>query len=100
MKATGRNRQSAGTGGRRGIVLLEVLAAAAIAAFALLVIIGVLDRCQARETASSRLAAAARAAEALIGEVELEPDLAPGAQEGACGDVEGATYRRDVELWL
>jgi hypothetical protein len=84
---------------RGGVVLLEVLAAAAIAAFALLAIIGVLERCETRESASARLWAAARTAEALLAEAEAQPELAPGLDEGQCDDLPGGRYRREVELW-
>jgi len=81
-----------------GIILMEVLMAAAILAAAALALIAIRDRCIAREHASAQLLAAAYAADRLIGEVVLDPARMANMDEGEVEGLPGATYRREVVL--
>ena len=92
-----------GRGGRKivrqgGIILMEVLAAAAILAVAALALIAVRERCIQREGASARLLAATRIAEQLVAEVAAEATIVPATEEGEAKGLPGCLYRREVEL--
>ena len=92
------SRRGASRGpGQRGIILMEVLAAAAILAVAALVLIDIRQRCIQREGSSARLLVAASAAEQLIAEVAVEPVIVPGTDQGAVAGLPEGTYRREVE---
>jgi len=84
--------------GQRGIILMEVLAAAAILAVAALALIAVRQRCIRREGASAWLLTATRIAEQLVAESAAEATLVPATQEGELADLPGCRYHREVAL--
>ena len=84
--------------GQGGIILMEVLAAAAILAVAALALIAVRERCIQREGASARLLAATRIAEQLVAESAAEATIVPATEEGEVKGLPGCLYRREVEL--
>ena len=86
------------TGTRRGIVLLEVLLAAAILAAAALALATLADRCVARDAAGEGLLAASRAAANLMADAELRQDLRAGFDQGPVAGLSGAAYTRQVLL--
>ena len=84
--------------GQGGIILMEVLAAAAILAVAALALIAVRQRCIQREGASARLLATTRVAELLVAEAAAEATIVPATEEGEVKGLPGCVYRREVEL--
>ena len=83
---------------RRGIVLLEVLLAAAILATAAVALAAIADRCVARDASGAGLLAASRAAERLVADAEMRQDLRSGSDNGPVPGLAGATYSRQVTL--
>lgn len=85
-------------GARMGIVLLEVLLAAAILAAAALALATLADRCVARDAAGEGLLAASRTAENLVADADMRQDLRAGFDQGPVAALSGATYTRQVML--
>jgi len=79
------------------VVLLEVLAAAAILATAVVVLLRLQEAAVARDELAARLAAASRAAERLIAEAELENPIGEGTRRGDVATIPGGAYVRVVE---
>ena len=82
--------------GRRGIVLLEVLLAAAVLAAAALALVTLADRCAALDASGEGLLTASRAAEDLVADAVMRRDFRAGATQGNVEGLPGATYTRDV----
>jgi Tfp pilus assembly protein PilV len=81
---------------RRGIVLLEVLLAAAVLAAAVLALATIADRCAARDASAKGLLAASRAAQDLMADAEMRRDLRSGSEQGPVDGLAGGAYTRDV----
>ena len=81
---------------RRGIVLLEVLLAAAVLAAAALALATLADRCVALDASGAGLLAASRAAENLVAEAAMRRDFRAGSDGGPVDGLPGATYTREV----
>jgi len=83
---------------RRGIVLLEVLAAAVILAVAAVALVDLQEGALRRSTRGGRTMAAARAAQRLAEEPAIEPELMPGTESGNLEAPPGAAWTRTVEF--
>jgi len=82
----------------RGVVLLEVLVAAAVLATAALAIATLAERCAARDETGDALVAAARVAENLLAEALMRHELRTGTERGETEEVPGGTFTRQVVL--
>ncbi len=82
--------------GRRGIVLLEVLLAAAILATAVVALTRLQEAALRREGTSATVGAASRAVERLLTETRSGGKLTEGIEQGEVRGLPGGTYRRQV----
>ena len=85
---------------RTGVVLLEVLVAAAILATVALAVLAMSDRCLAREVLAEELSLAGRFAENVIAEMEMPATLERGDRQGTIEGIPGARYDARVDLAL
>lgn len=83
---------------RRGIVLLEVLAAAVILAVAAVALVELQEGALSRSESGARAIAVARAAQRLAEEAAIDPELMPGTESGSLDAPPGAAWTRTVEF--